>query len=87
MADERKPSRWWMAVAALLLLLALYPLSVGPFVWLIHYGYLNDSRHRRLIDAGASFYRPLDRFVAHHPAVQLAYASYLHWWTSLGAPP
>ena len=72
-------SHWtgvWCAVALILLLIG-YPLSIGPFAWLLHHGYL--PKHYGSIALG-SVYWPINWAYENIEWYNRAHGWYLTLW-------
>ncbi len=81
MNDERKqPGVAFWATLAVVAVLMLYPLSVGPAAWLVTVA----GEHVWLADAFELFYLPLALAVSMLPApINDACTDYVSWWTNL----
>ena len=71
--------RWprWIWFVSVPLLLAAYPFSIGPAVWLVEKGYLSDSTTEVLGTA----YLPMLITAETVPPLEHALEQYLEWWT------
>lgn len=74
MSDERKKGRLQTTLVALLLMLVVYPLSVGPARWILD----------RVDPSGDwpiahTFYRPL-ALICEHLGVSEQIGAYEEWW-------
>jgi hypothetical protein len=76
MTDRKKPGvGFWTTVVAVVVLILLYPLSLGPAIWLTARGYFRES-------VVQSIYRP---FLVSAEYVEIV-ESAVTWWGSLGVP-
>jgi hypothetical protein len=78
-SEHRQPglAYWATVVVAGLIVLAAYPLSVGPAEWLRHHGWIPES----LWDAIGTFYAPLGWLYANGPqSVRDVMDWYGHLW-------
>jgi hypothetical protein len=75
-SDETKPRRrWqWHLAVSLFLLFVVYPLSVGPLVWLVKRGYLSEQ--------SVIFYAyvPLGWLEDQWPPIERAFDWYANLW-------
>ncbi len=79
MSDERKRRRWpWVIIA----LLMLYPLSIGPFLWIVvHLFRLGADRYA--LPFHNTVFAPLHWLASENPV----FKSMLDWWQRLFVPP
>jgi len=87
--SERKKASWigWGSIA-LLLMLAAYPLSIGPVFFLLNSGpgerAFASFGPEQVESVVSAVYRPVTFLVDHSPdAVQRAVHSYVDWWIGL----
>lgn len=79
--SSRRPSRWIYIVAAVVMTLAAYPLSVGPVTCLEWHTDLPNS----VSAAINTFYAPLNAVVCNGPRpLKQAFEHYVNWWTPNG---
>ncbi|HEY2250359.1 MAG TPA: hypothetical protein VGH74_04830 [Planctomycetaceae bacterium] len=71
--------RWAKCTVALLIVLAAYPLSMGPWIAL----YIGAHRHQKNFVVPFEIYRPI-AFVAHNSPAKDVFGQYVHWWFEAG---
>lgn len=82
--ERRKGSPGTAALVTVLAVLVLYPLSLGPVLWLFHHEYLTVKQ----APIAQSVYSPLEEYVRRHMPMSDAYLSYLRLWVpGLPEPP
>jgi hypothetical protein len=74
--EKKKPgAAFWATVVVVCLLLAGYPLSIGPANWLLRHGMLPEQTHPAL----TTFYRPIDFTCDNSETI----ADTMRWYVSL----
>jgi hypothetical protein len=79
MTTTQKRRSWRHLAKRTFLLLMLYALSIGPFLWFESRGYM-EGAPPWLLDCIQPFYRPLFWFVDGVPAVTGAFHWYMDVW-------
>lgn len=66
-------SRRSQVLLALVLLLVIYGLSIGPYAWLAMRGHVPEA-------SGARFYAPITRLVQSSDWMRSMFTAYVRWW-------
>lgn len=81
--ERRNGFPWTGVILTLLVLLTLYPLSLGPALWL----YRHDVLPNKTIPVFVIVYTPLEDFIKSHQPGSDIYLDYLRLWVpDLSAP-
>lgn len=78
----RRPIWQKSLLLALLVVLVIYPLSIGPFIWLDDNGYVPASAHRWTV---RGVYRPVMYLWQQGPEVCRSFFDWYVWqWSGMG---
>jgi hypothetical protein len=80
-ADRKKPGVAFWATVVLVAALVAYPLSFGPFCWLVYHDHLPNGRATR---SALYFYSPIIFAARSSEFIAGAMSGYVRLWTGVG---